>query len=114
MGLWLCGLEQVIFSKLTLLICKMRRLEPDDLEHSMGPEEQKHRGVKYWCTFWEGLGSQHFQSTGCTQAGMEAEAMERPETSPARWVSLHRGEGQGQGERCTLWAVYSGWNQRSG
>lgn len=49
-GFWWDGLEQVIFSKLTL-ICKTRRLELDDLEYSTGLEEQRPRDMKYWCTF---------------------------------------------------------------
>lgn len=65
------GLEQVIFSKLIFLICKMRRL---DLEYSIGLTKPRHRGVKYSCTFWEVLESQHFQGKGWIQGGMKKAA----------------------------------------
>lgn len=40
MGFWLYSLEQVIFSELILFSCKMRTLELDDLEYSIGLESK--------------------------------------------------------------------------
>lgn len=45
------ALNKALFSKLILLLYKMKRLEEDDLEYSIDLKNQKHRGVKYWGTF---------------------------------------------------------------
>ena len=72
-------------------------MELDDLECSIGLEEQMLRGVKYWCTFWEGLGSQHFQNKGFPQGGRKEEA-----ASPARPVSPAQRRGTG-----TEWQMHT-------
>lgn len=85
------GSEKVIFSKLILLTCKIRRLELDDLENSIVFEEQRCRGGKYWCAFWEVLERQHCQSKGWIQGGTKEEAMKvrrghpKGPVSPAQW-----------------------------